>query len=142
MIRPGNALAALVAATLGGLVIGEISEVETVLLALLGWLVGLVAVLGARAQTRPLLAWTAVACLVVGGAAGLVVARVPVEQSLASAARSVVLNPVIVAGFAVGARLSSCSPGWAGRSAPEPDAPSASSRPARQSARTTVASSR
>ena len=51
---------------------------------------------------------------------------------------------MILAGLAVGARLSCYRPGWAAQPqpAPDPDAPSASSHPARRSGRTTVASSR
>ena len=138
MIRPAS-LAALVVAVLGGLAVGKLGELETVLLGGLGCLVGLVIAAGAPPQVRRQLLWPAVACLVVGGAAGLVVARLPEEQTLASAVRSVAFNPVILAGFAVGARLSWYALRWAALL--QPDAPSTASRPARQPARTTGAGS-
>jgi hypothetical protein len=142
VLRPANTLAAASLAVGGGYVIGQISELETVLLAVLGCIVGLVASFGAPPHARPRLLWTGVACLLVGGAAGLIVARVPVEQGLTSAVRSVVLNPVILAGFAVGGRLCYAYPGWAARPQPQPDAPSASSHPAPRPARTPVGGSR
>ena len=141
MIRPaGQNLAALGVAVLGGFLIGQLGELETVLLAGLGCLVGLVLALGAPAHTRHAQLWPAVACLVLGGGAGLVAARVPIEESVSFAVRSVALNPVILAGFAVGARLSWACLRWAAR--PRADAPSAASRPARQPARTTGAGNR
>lgn len=140
MIRPAG-LAALVLAGVGGFGIGKLGELETVLLAGLGCLVGLV--MGYREapphdERTPL--WTAVGCLVVGGAVGLVVARVPEELSLVSAVRSVALNPVILAGFAVGARLSWSCLRWAALH--QPGAPSAASRPAQQPVHTPAAGSR
>jgi hypothetical protein len=134
-------LAGLVVAVLGGFGIGKIGELETVLLAGLGCLVGLVMGYGASQVQRTLL-WTSAVCLVVGGGAGLVVARIPDEQTLVSAVRSVALNPVILAGFAVGARLSWFCLRWAARPGLGPVAPSAASHPAQPPARTPVAGSR
>ena len=140
MIRPA-VLGALVVAMVGGFLIGKIGELETVLLAGLGCLVGLVMSYGGASPHRQRrLVWTGVACLVVGGAAGLVVARLPVELGFSSAVRSVALNPVILAGFAVGARLSSSCLRWA--PLPGSDVPSAASHPAQQPVRTPVAGSR
>jgi hypothetical protein len=139
MIRPAT-LAAVGLSILGGFATGRVSELETVLLAILGCLVGLTMGFHAPPQTRGKLLWPCVACLAVGGAVGMLIARMPVEQSLASAVRSVVLNPVILAGFAVGARLSWTCLCWAARL--QPDAPSAASHPAPQPARTTAAGSR
>ena len=140
VMRLANTLAAVAVAVLGGYAIGLVSELETVLLGLLGCLVGLAFGLRAAPHAHTTLLWPALACFLVGGAVGLIGARLPVEQSLASAARSVVLNPVIVAGFAVGARLSWACLRWATQ---RPlDAPSASSHPAPQPAGTSGAGSR
>lgn len=136
-------LAGLIVAVLGGFAVGKLSELETVLLAGLGCLVGVV--MGYRAappHDQRTLQWTAAVGLILGGGAGLVVARIPDELSLASAVRSVALNPVILAGLVVGARLSWCCLPWAARLRPEPDAPSAASHPAQPPARTPVAGSR
>jgi hypothetical protein len=140
VMRLANTLVAVGVAVLGGYAIGLVSELETVLLAGLGCLVGLAFGLRAAPHAQRRLLSPAVACFVIGGALGLTVARLPLEQSLASAVRSVVLNPVIVVGFAVGARLSWACLRWAARF--QPAAPSAASHPAPQPAGTTAAGSR
>ena len=142
MIRPAT-IAALVVAVLGGLLIGKVAELETVLLAGLGCLIGLVmGYRGAPPHEQRTRLWTGVACLVIGGGGGLVVARIPDEQTVVSAARSVALNPVILAGFAVGARLSWFCLRWAAQPGLAGGAPSAASHPAQPPVRTPVAGSR
>ena len=144
MIRPA-AVATLLVAVVGGFLIGRLGELETVLLGGLGYLVSQAVAWGSPGQARRGLAWQArgglawqaIGCLVLGGAVGLVVARVPFEPSVSLAARSVVFNPVILAGFVAGARLSWLRLHWA----EQPDAPSAASRPAPRPARTRPAGS-
>ena len=112
-------LLALGLSLVGGYLIGIMSEFETLLLAILGCLVGL-ASRPAHLDVR-----LAMASLVIGALVGMSIARVPMEPSASLAARSVVLNPVILAGVAVGVRLCWLCLRWAA----SPPAPSGASRP-------------
>ena len=123
MVRP---LLGVAAAFVGGFAIGRLGALETVLLSILGY---------AIARVSP--GASGMACFLLGGAVGLVVARLPFEPSLSLAVRSVALNPVILVGFAVGARLAWPFERWVA----SPDAPAAASHPAQRPAGTRAAGS-
>ena len=115
-------IAALVVAVVGGFVLGKLGTLETVLLGMLGYLVGRIASRAGR--------WPSLGAFVLGGGLALIIARVPFEPSVSLAVRSVALNPVIVLGLVVGARLI-----WLASAG----APSTASRPAQPPARTPAA---